>query len=128
MNRDELEGVASEVVHACLIVHRALGPGLLESVYEACLEHELRKLGLRVTRQHALPVRYDGLVLDTAFRVDLFVEQHLILEIKAVREVHPVHLAQLRTYLRCADCRLGLLLNFGGVLMKTGIHRVVNNL
>ncbi len=120
--------VAREIVDAAYTVHTALGPGLLETVYEAALEHELRKRGLTVSRQQALPVVYDGIELDEGFRADLVVEGKVIIELKSVEEVAPVHKKQLLTYLRLADKRLGLLINFGAELIKHGITRVVNRL
>ncbi|MBZ4658498.1 MAG: GxxExxY protein [Desulfacinum sp.] len=120
--------IAKVVVDAALQVHRALGPGLLESVYQAVLAHELKKRGLSVQSQVPIAIRYDDLVLADAFRADLVVEQKVIVELKSVETVQPVHHKQLLTYLRLADLRLGLLINFGAVLLKEGIFRVVNRL
>jgi GxxExxY protein len=120
--------IAREIVDAAYRVHTALGPGLLEKVYEAALEHELDKRGLHVARQQALPVVYDGIELDEGFWVDLIVADKVIVELKSVEQVAPVHKKQLLTYLRLADKRLELLINFGAGLIKHGITRVVNRL
>jgi GxxExxY protein len=117
----------TEYIIGCAIkVHRHLGPGLLESVYENCLFHELNKLELHVEQQKNMPVIYDGLQMDAGFRLDLFVEQRIVVELKAVEELTDVHLAQVMTYLRLANCRFGLLINFNVTLLKNGIKRVVN--
>ncbi|HUF51457.1 MAG TPA: GxxExxY protein [Longimicrobiales bacterium] len=115
------------IVDAALCVHRHLGPGLLESTYEACLCHELSGRGLWVERQKPLPVAYCGVRVDCGYRVDLLVEGKVIIELKTVERFEPIHTAQLLTYLRLARCAIGLLLNFNVVLMKDGIKRVVNN-
>ncbi len=120
--------IARVIVDAAFKVHTTLGPGLLESVYEAVLEYELQKRGLRVGRQVPLPVVYEEVRLDEGFRIDLLVEDKVIIELKSVEQVAPVHKKQLLTYLRLADKRLGLLINFGAALIKDGISRVVNNL
>ena len=109
-------------------VHKSLGPGLLESVYEECLFYELKKYGLFVEKQKALPLIYDEIKLDTGYRVDLFVEKKFIIEIKSVETLNELHFAQLLTYLKLSDCKLGLLINFNTVLLKNGVRRVVNNL
>jgi len=105
--------------------HAALGPGLLESVYEVCMAHELAKNGLSVARQVPLPVVYDELKLDAGFRLDLLVENRLVIELKAVEVILPVHQAQLLTYLKLSRYRLGLLINFNVPVLKDGIRRVV---
>ncbi len=120
--------IARIVVDAALHVHRSLGPGLLESVYERILEHELKKRGLTVERQVPVPVIYDGLTFDDGFRADLIVNDLVILELKSIEAVAPVHGKQLLTYLKLTGKKLGLLINFGEVLLKNGTHRVVNNL
>jgi GxxExxY protein len=120
--------IAKRVVQAAYTVHTRLGPGLLESVYEAVLAHELQKDGLRVARQVPVPVLYETLRFEEGFRVDILVEDSLILELKSVEAVAPVHKKQLLTYLRLAGKRLGLLINFGAPLIKDGISRVVNGL
>ncbi len=124
---DENE-IAKVVVDAALKAHQALGPGLLESVYEIVLAHELIKRGLRVKRQAPIAIEYDGITFEEGFRADLIVEGKVIVELKSVEQVQPVHKKQLLTYLRLADMRLGLLINFGSVLLKDGISRVVNRL
>jgi GxxExxY protein len=120
--------IAKEVVDAAFKIHTTLGPGLLESVYEAVLAFELRKRGFNLQRQALLPVAYDGIQIDEGFRADLIVEGKVILELKSVEIVKPVHKKQLLTYLRLADMRLGLLMNFGAALIRDGITRIVNGL
>jgi GxxExxY protein len=120
--------VSKTIVDAALKVHRALGPGLLESVYEIVLAHELRSRGLRVLRQVSVPVRYNNILFDEGFRADLVVEQKVIVEVKSVELVKRVHKKQVLTYLRLADMRLGLLINFGTDLIRDGITRLVNGL
>ena len=119
------EHVASVIVDAAIKVHSALGPGLLESVYQACLAHELDIHGLKVEREVKCPIRYGELTLDGGLRLDLVVEGLAIVELKAVEKILPVHEAQLLTYLKLSGHRLGLLLNFNVPLMKEGIHRRV---
>jgi GxxExxY protein len=121
----ELDQVATQVVDAAFQVHSTLGPGLLESVYEVCLEHELTKRGLSVEKQVPLPVLYDNLYIEAGFKVDLLVDRCLIVELKAVETLLPVHTAQLLTYLKLSKCRLGLLINFNVPLIKDGIKRLV---
>jgi GxxExxY protein len=120
--------IAKLVVDAAYHVHTKLGPGLLESVYEVVLAHEIEKRGLALERQASIPVQYDGLVFDEGFRADMIVEDAVIIELKSVESVAPVHKKQLLTYLRLADKKLGLLLNFGAPLIKKGIFRIVNKL
>ncbi|HEY2930924.1 MAG TPA: GxxExxY protein [Acidobacteriota bacterium] len=119
-----LDQIARQVVSAACNVHSSLGPGLLESVYEACLAHEVGKRGLSVRRQVPVPVNYDNVRLDLGFRLDLVVKEALIVEIKAVDALHPVHYAQMITYLKLTNLRLGLLINFNVPLIKEGIHRI----
>ena len=119
------ERIASIIVHAAYMVHKSLGPGLLESIYEICLAHELRKQGLEVRRQDPVPIVYDNLRFEEAFRFDLLVAERVLCEIKAVQEVHPVCMAQLLTYLKLMDLRLGFLINFHAPVIKEGIQRVV---
>jgi GxxExxY protein len=116
------------VVGCALRVHSALGPGLLESAYEACLQYELIKSGLRVEAQKPLPLVYQTVKLECGYRVDLLVEGKLIIEVKAVEALAEIHFAQVLTYLRLSDLRLALLLNFNVVHMKDGIRRIVNKL
>ena len=120
--------IAKHVVDAAYQIHTELGPGLLESVYEVALAHELKKRGLKATRQQAVPIRYDSVQFDEGFRADILVEDKVILELKSVESIAKVHKKQLLTYLRLADKRLGLLINFGAELIRDGISRVVNGL
>jgi GxxExxY protein len=120
--------VAQQIVDAAFRVHTRLGPGLLESVYEAALAYELEKRGLSITRQQGIPAVYEEVRIHTGFFADLVVEDQVIVEIKAVETVAPVHKKQLLTYLKLADKRLGLLINFNVVLIKNGITRIVNGL
>jgi GxxExxY protein len=120
--------VAQQIVDAAFRVHTTLGPGLLESVYAAALVYELEKRGLRITRQQSIPVVYEAVRIHTGFYADVVVEDLVIVEIKAVETVAPVHKKQLLTYLKLADKRLGLLINFNVVLIKDGITRIVNGL
>ena len=120
--------IAREIVDAAYKVHKMLGPGLLESVYEAVLGHELEKRGLSVSRQVPVPIVYEGFSFNEGFRADLIVGDKVIVELKSVENVAPVHKKQLLTYLRLADKRLGLLINFGSALIRHGISRVVNGL
>ena len=124
----DVERVGREVVDGAIKVHRALGPGLLESAYQLCLAHELRKRGLRVETEVVLPVTYDGIQLDAGYRIDMLVEDTVIVENKTVENLLPIHQAQLLTYLKLRDCRLGFLLNWNVTLMKQGIKRMVNRL
>ncbi|HEU4651268.1 MAG TPA: GxxExxY protein, partial [Croceibacterium sp.] len=121
---DDLSGV---VVNAAVGIHRELGPGLLESVYEMVLAGTLARKGLKVDRQRPIDVVYDGVRYHAAFRIDLFVEDKLVVEIKSVEQLAPVHGKQLLTYLRLSHQPVGLLLNFSGATMKEGIRRVVND-
>lgn len=123
MNENE---IAEIIVNLGMKVHRILGPGLFEAVYETCLTYELEKAGLHVERQVALPVYYEGVRMDLGYRIDLMVNGKVIVELKAVDYLVPVHKAQLLTYLRFSGCKLGLLLNFNLPLFKDGINRVIN--
>jgi len=120
--------LATVVLEAGLKIHRALGPGLLESVYEECLFYELTKLGLSVEKQNELPCRYDDINLDIGFRIDLLVEKKLVIEIKSVQALNELHFAQVLTYLRLSECKLGLLINFNTTLFKDGVRRVINGI
>jgi GxxExxY protein len=115
----------SRIIGAAIQVHRTLGPGLLESMYESCLAYELRKRGLHVERQVRVPVMYDGQTMDCEFVVDLIVEREVVVEVKAVLHVVPVHEAQVLTYLRITGLHIGLILNFNVPRMKDGLHRFV---
>lgn len=125
--RRDVEEVSAIVVDAALQLHRDLGPGLLESVYEVVLAKMLEQRGLSVERQKPVPIRYQDIALDEGFRLDLLVENQLIVELKSVENLHPVHPKQLLTYLRLMNLSLGLLINFGAPLLKDGLKRVVNN-
>lgn len=120
----EQNDITYQVIGCAYKVHSELGPGLLESTYEVCLEHELRKAGLKVERQKALPVVYDGITLDAGYRIDLLIEDEIILELKSVSDIAPIHKAQLMTYLKLSHLKLGLLLNFNVIDMKKGITRI----
>lgn len=123
------ENELSRIVFDCALkVHQNLGPGLLESAYEECLFYELKKTGLIVEKQRALPLVYEEIRLDIGYRLDIIVENKLILEIKSVESLNEVHFAQLLTYLKLTNCKLGLLINFNVSLIKYGIKRIVNNL
>jgi len=120
--------IAREVVDAAFYIHKALGPGLLETVYEVVLARELERRGLAVVRQQPVPIVFGDLKFDEGFRADLIVEDKVIVELKSVEQIAPVHKKQLLTYLRLADKRLGLLINFGSAVIKDGISRIVNGL
>ncbi len=122
---EDVEKLAKECVNAVFKVHSELGPGLLESVYETCMFYELQKAGIAVMRQVTVPVIYDSRKLDAELRLDLLVGKHLIIELKAVESLLPVHTAQLMTYLKLTNNRLGLLINFNVPLIKNGIKRVI---
>jgi GxxExxY protein len=124
----ELEEVAKLIVDSAIKVHRALGPGLLESAYQECLAYELRKHGLQIDCEDSLPLMYDGLRIDAGYRVDMIVEKCILIENKTVDHLAPIHEAQLLTYLKLMDYRIGFLLNWNVVLMKNGIKRMLNNL
>ncbi len=125
MNENELSKI---IVDICYKIHTKLGPGLLESVYEAVLFYELNELGLTVERQKPIPVIWKELKLDIGFRFDLIVENKVIIEIKSVEKINPVHPKQVATYLKITKLKLGLLVNFNESLIKNGITRIVNNL
>jgi len=116
------------VIGSAIRVHKALGPGMLESTYEACLAHELQRHGLAVQRQASLPLTYDGIALNAAYRLDLLVDNKVVVEVKAVEQMTRVHDAQLLSYLRLGNFRLGYLINFNVALLKQGIKRMVNGL
>lgn len=118
--------ISSLVIKAAIAVHRALGPGLLESVYQVCLLAELKSMGLRVQEQVAVPIVYRGERLANDLRIDLLVEERVIIEIKAVEELHPIHIAQLLTYLKLTNKKLGLLINFNTTKLIDGLERVMN--
>lgn len=120
--------IGTIVVDAAIQVHRALGPGLLESVYEIILAHELQQRGLHVERQVIVPIEYQGIQFSEGFRADMIINHKVVLELKSVEHVTLAHKKQIQTYLRLTGCRLGYLLNFGEALMKQGITRAVNGL
>ncbi len=123
----KIESLATQIVDSCFHVHKELGPGLLESTYQHCLAFELRERGIKVECEKSIPVIYKDTKLDCGYRLDILVENKIILELKAVEEIHPIHKAQLITYLKLADIRLGFLINFNVPLIKNGINRFVNN-
>lgn len=125
MTENELSKV---VFDSALKVHKALGPGLLESAYEECLFYELKKTGLWVEKQKPVPLIYEEVKLEVGYRIDIMVENKLVIEAKAVDVLNDIHLAQILTYLKLSHCKLGLLINFNVILIKNGIKRVVNNL
>ncbi|MEQ8208883.1 MAG: GxxExxY protein [Lacipirellulaceae bacterium] len=120
--------LSKEIVDSAYKIHTTLGPGLLESVYEVVLAHELRERGLEVIRQKPVPIEYEGLKFEEGYRLDLLVENKVIVEVKSVETIFPVHKKQLLTYLRLLDKRLGILINFNEELIKDGIKRVANGL
>ncbi len=121
------ENEISKIVFECALkVHKNLGPGLLESAYEECLFYELKKSNLFVEKQKALPLIYEEVKLDVGYRIDLIVENKFIIEVKSVESLNEVHLAQVLTYLRLSNCKLGLLINFNVKLLKEGVRRIIN--
>ena len=124
MSENELSSI---IIGAAIEVHTELGPGLLESVYETCLYYELKQIGLKVERQVALPVKYKNLLLESNLKLDMIVQDKVIIELKAVKELCDVHIAQTLTYLKLTDLKLGLLINFNEVRLKNGLRRIVNN-
>ena len=121
------EDEISKIVFECALrVHKALGPGLLESAYEECLFYELKKTNLKIEKQKPLPLIYEEVKLEIGYRIDIIVEDKFIVEVKSVEALNEVHLAQLLTYLKLSDCKLGLLINFNVKLLKDGVRRVIN--
>ena len=125
---NQINDISGQIVDAAMKVHSRLGPGLLESAYEACLKFELSRRGLRVESQVPLPVRYEEVIIDVGYRLDLLVDDQVIVELKAVDELHPIHQAQMLSYLKLSGKKLGLLINFHSLHLKDGIKRLVNNL
>ena len=123
----EIEQTAHQIVEAAFKVHSALGPGLLESAYQTCLDYELRQQGLKVACEVTLPIQYKGVTLDCGYRIDMLVEDSIIIENKAVDQLQPIHQAQLLTYLKLRNCTLGFLINWNVPLIKNGIKRMVNH-
>lgn len=124
----EVNAITETIIGSAIRVHRALGPGLLESAYEACLTFEIAQAGLLVEQQKPLPVVYRDVHLDCGYRLDLVVEDQVVVELKSVDQVAPIHKAQLLSYLKLSHCHVGLLINFNVRVLKDGIHRLVNNL
>jgi len=120
------DDISKIVFEAALKVHKILGPGLLESAYEECLFYELKKTNLKVEKQKALPLVYEEVKLEVGYRIDIIIEDKFIVEIKSVEALNDVHLAQLLTYLKLTNCKLGLLINFNVKLLKNGVRRVIN--
>ncbi|HCO20751.1 MAG TPA: GxxExxY protein [Flavobacteriaceae bacterium] len=120
--------ISYKIIGAALEVHKNLGVGLLESAYETALVYELQKLGLKVKQQYALALNYKEIEIDNAYRIDILVEEKVIVEVKSVLELHPIHFAQTNNYLKFTGLKLGLLINFKTQLLKDGIHRIVNKL
>lgn len=126
MDRGQINAWTGQIVDAAMKVHTALGPGLLESAYEACLQYELQKRGLQVRNQVVMPLVYDGIRLELGYRIDLLVEETVVVECKAVREITPVDKAQVISYLRLNNFPVGMLINFHEERLKNGIHRFAN--
>ena len=123
MTENEL---ATRVIGLAIGIHRQLGPGLLENAYEECLFYKIRESGLNVVKQQAMPLVFEGVKLECGYRIDLIVENKLVVEVKSVDAIHPIHLAQTLTYLRLGDFRLALLINFNVEVLKDGVKRVIN--
>jgi len=122
----ELNALTERIIGLAIKVHKALGPGLLESTYETCLVYEYEKDGFYVERQKALPVVYEGVTIDCGYRIDLRIDRKIILELKSIEKVLPIHEAQLLSYLKLSGCKVGLLINFNTKYLKDGILRLVN--
>ncbi len=122
---EDYNALSAKIIDCAYKVHSTLGPGLLESVYESCLLHELRKGGIRALSQVEVPIIYDGLPLQNSFKIDIFVEDKIILELKAVEKCLPLYRAQLQTYMKLKRCKLGLLINFNTRVIKNGIERII---
>ena len=126
--RMDIETIASKIVAAAIKVHTVLGPGLLESAYQKCLEYELKNHGIQVACEVALPITYEKLTIDAGYRIDMIIEESILIENKTVEKLLPIHEAQLLTYLKMKNCKVGFLLNWNVPRMKDGIKRMVNNL
>jgi len=124
---EKLNLITNKIIGVAIGVHRELGPGLLESTYEACMIHDLIESGLKVERQKPLPVIYKDVKLDCGYRLDMLVENEVIVELKSVEEILPIHKAQVMSYLKLSDCKVALLINFNVKVLKNGINRIVNN-
>jgi GxxExxY protein len=127
VSTEQINPITSKIIEAAIRIHRDIGPGLLEKAYWGCLCFELHSAGMRIETQKALPLIYRGVNIDCAYRADLIVEDLVVVEVKALNGLVPIHTRQLLTYLRLANCPLGLLLDFGGETMKAGIKRVIND-
>jgi GxxExxY protein len=125
--KERLDSITGTIINCAIEVHRALGPGLLESAYEACLAFELTEQGLKIERQKPLPVVYRDVKLDCGYRLDILVEESVIVEIKVVEHLAPIHKTQLLSYLKLSECKVGLLINFNVKVLKSGVIRMVNN-
>jgi GxxExxY protein len=126
MTTQDYNRITSKIIKCAMEVHKHLGPGLLESVYDFCLFHEIQKTGLRVERQKLVPIMYNGMLLEKDFFIDQLVEDEVILELKSMEGILPIHEAQLLTYLKLSDKKLGLLINFNVPVLKDGIRRKIN--
>jgi len=126
MNKDEINLITGKILDAAIEVHKILGPGLLESVYEECLIDELKNRNLNVQRQYPIPIVYKGKHLEKNFIIDILVEEEIIIELKTVDKIQPIHEAQLLTYLKLAEKKLGIIINFNDVLLKNGFKRLLN--
>jgi len=126
MNK-KINNITEKIIGAAINIHRELGPGLLESAYEACMFYDLVDCGLKVERQKPLPIVYKDVKLECGYRLDLYVENKVIVELKSVEKVLPIHKAQLISYLKLSGCNIGLLINFNVKILKNGVHRIVNN-
>lgn len=127
MNKSQYEILSKEIVDSSYQVHKEMGPGLLESVYQSCMIYELESRGIKVDSEVVMPLYYKGNILDNKYRIDLLVENNIILELKSVEVLKPVHRAQIISYLKMSGCHLGFLINFNESVIKNGIIRVVNN-
>ena len=128
MNKElTLNEITDKIIGAAINIHRELGPGLLESTYEACMVYDLTEIGLKVVQQKLLPVVYKGVKLECGYRIDLFIEDKIIVELKSVEKILPIHEAQLLSYLKLSGCKVGLLINFNVKILKNGIQKIVNN-
>ena len=123
---EQLNHITEQIIGCAIKVHRSLGPGLLESTYEICLVHELVKLGFEVNTQVHLPVHYDGINLDAGYRIDMLVQNEIVVELKAVDSLHPIHSAQVLSYLKLSGKKIGLLINFNVKMLKDGVKRLAN--
>ncbi len=125
--KEKLNEITEKIIGVAIDIHRVLGPGLLESTYEACMVYDLSQISVKVERQKPLPIVYKGVKLDCGYRLDLLVQDEVIVEIKSVEKLAPIHKAQLLSYLKLSGCKVGLLINFNVQILKDGIQRVANN-